>query len=497
MLALYGCDGGCEHNSDCAAGSFCSEGVCATQCTSDAECASGELCSPFGQCVVNAVCTGADGDRDGYCAGAEADCDDTDPTVHPGAREVCTSALSAPRDENCDGIVDDGCPFYFGVPHPIVPVHTSTGNHFYPRLSADGLQMRFGAPPAGGGQLAIHRATRPDLASPFGRSEIDPDFAGWVGDFSVQSIRFDGLEVYVQNGGTQTVRGTRLTTSEPFGAPEPAFSNARHPFLSPDGLELYVEDLSVSPSIVSRSTRTSIDQPFGTPVSLQLTGTSSRDYAPFLTPDGSTLLFFRVPVAGRRRLFAATRPARDAPFERPFELANFEDEYVEGPFYVPATRELFYSTASGGLAGWSIFRVQVCRDGPCDSPEIACPSGVRSADRLHCYTRFSTARTYTDAEADCVLQGGHLASIHTADEAAIVDDVGTSELFWIGATDAASEGAFVWSSGEPMLHTFWASTQPSDTMATENCLHGPGGWDDADCAVALAYVCETEVWPTW
>jgi hypothetical protein len=45
-----------------------------------------------------------DTDADGYCAGGpDADCDDTDPAVHPNTTERCNGI-----DDNCDGAIDEG-----------------------------------------------------------------------------------------------------------------------------------------------------------------------------------------------------------------------------------------------------------------------------------------------------------------------------------------------------------------------------------------------------
>jgi hypothetical protein len=108
----------CSANADCPKGSLCitpSSGgpaVCLPTCNArshgcpaDFGCVAGpgrDHCEPLqGTC-----CT--DGDRDGYGTGALCkmpDCDDTDPAVHPGAQERCNG-----RDDDCDGVVDNGNP---------------------------------------------------------------------------------------------------------------------------------------------------------------------------------------------------------------------------------------------------------------------------------------------------------------------------------------------------------------------------------------------------
>jgi len=48
-----------------------------------------------------------DADHDGYTP--PADCDDSNPLIHPGARDFCNGV-----DENCNGVADESCRIYYG-----------------------------------------------------------------------------------------------------------------------------------------------------------------------------------------------------------------------------------------------------------------------------------------------------------------------------------------------------------------------------------------------
>jgi T5SS/PEP-CTERM-associated repeat protein len=81
----------------------------------------------------------------------------------------------------------------------------------------------------------------------------------------------------------------------------------------------------------------------------------------------------------------------------------------------------------------------------------------------HRYSLLSPS-TWTDAEAEAVSLGGHLATVRNADEDNWIWTTFRPEgtrFLWIGMTDFPTLGEFRWTSGEPITYTNWASSQPS------------------------------------
>ncbi|MGM0556174.1 MAG: MopE-related protein, partial [Myxococcota bacterium] len=115
------CATDCTSDSDCSVyGSLCVEidgrSVCSRSCDQRA-CPSDYNCTETDsvdgttsfQCLPGAGTCGdcTDSDGDGFGVGADCsqiDCDDTDSDVNPDASERCNGA-----DDNCDGVVDEGC----------------------------------------------------------------------------------------------------------------------------------------------------------------------------------------------------------------------------------------------------------------------------------------------------------------------------------------------------------------------------------------------------
>lgn len=80
--------------------------------------------------------------------------------------------------------------------------------------------------------------------------------------------------------------------------------------------------------------------------------------------------------------------------------------------------------------------------------------------------------------------GGHLVTITSAEENAFVQELisnGKYEFYWIGGTDTAKEGSFVWTNGETMNYTNWSENQPDNYGGNENYMmmyKTTGLWND-------------------
>lgn len=106
-----------------------------------------------------------------------------------------------------------------------------------------------------------------------------------------------------------------------------------------------------------------------------------------------------------------------------------------------------------------------------------------------------TDRSFADAEADCVAQGGHLLSIHDVElqtfAATHALEIRDTE-WWFGLNDIEAEDTFVWTDGTALDYTHWADGEP-DNDGDEDCVYlgpwGDGQWIDLYCEVERPYIC--------
>ena len=112
-------------------------------------------------------------------------------------------------------------------------------------------------------------------------------------------------------------------------------------------------------------------------------------------------------------------------------------------------------------------------------------------DGEHCYYWNSQYLAWSPAEEFCNDRGGHLAAVTTHETTVfllkLTKTKTTSEKFWIGGTDKATEGTWTWTDGSPMNYTNWAAGKPSETdkfWRQQDCLavyFADGTWSDKVC----------------
>lgn len=91
--------------------------------------------------------------------------------------------------------------------------------------------------------------------------------------------------------------------------------------------------------------------------------------------------------------------------------------------------------------------------------------------------------------ANLGLSDMRLAAITSAAQAAAVATaVGTSNSYWLGATDSASEGTWSWTTGACWTgYTNWASDAPSSNKSQNCAMVSPGGtWQDVECSTTTS-----------
>ena len=110
----------------------------------------------------------------------------------------------------------------------------------------------------------------------------------------------------------------------------------------------------------------------------------------------------------------------------------------------------------------------------------------------------SAAASWPSGSANCNTYGYELLTINDASENSWADstaDTYSTQKWWIGLNDRASEGSFRWASGESVTYTNWHPGEPNNSGGNEDCtqfnrFHPSQTWNDEPCNAAFRYVCE-------
>ncbi len=110
------------------------------------------------------------------------------------------------------------------------------------------------------------------------------------------------------------------------------------------------------------------------------------------------------------------------------------------------------------------------------------------------HTYFISNSTYQtpDATNDIAIStGGHLLTLSSAEEESFIRTNNTSPI-WLGLTDRAGEGNFIWVTGEDSTYTNWIPGEPNDFESGEDWAimnaDGSGRWNDEDFIRSGAFI---------
>ncbi len=99
---------------------------------------------------------------------------------------------------------------------------------------------------------------------------------------------------------------------------------------------------------------------------------------------------------------------------------------------------------------------------------------------------------HSTAEYLCRAMGGRLPSINSAEEQAALASITDGNAAWIGASDAESEGQWVWPDGSPMAFKAWGRGQPDNAGSNEHYLsiRKDGLWNDVPDRQVMGFILE-------
>uniref|UniRef100_A0A3B4UK92 Mannose receptor, C type 1b n=1 Tax=Seriola dumerili TaxID=41447 RepID=A0A3B4UK92_SERDU len=137
--------------------------------------------------------------------------------------------------------------------------------------------------------------------------------------------------------------------------------------------------------------------------------------------------------------------------------------------------------------------------GPEENPKQAVETGFCSSPWIpyngHCFHLNRTQKTWSEAQTECVHEGGDLVSIRNVEEQSfVISQLGyasTDEL-WIGLNDRKTEGLFDWSDHSTVSFTSWEFGKVAVSTHIKDCvlIRGEkGNWVDRVCDERHGFIC--------
>ncbi|XP_048585749.1 uncharacterized protein LOC5500783 isoform X2 [Nematostella vectensis] len=116
--------------------------------------------------------------------------------------------------------------------------------------------------------------------------------------------------------------------------------------------------------------------------------------------------------------------------------------------------------------------------------------------RGYCYKTSDICLSWKRAESACAVLSSGLVSVHNHEENVFIQQKHNGEKSWVGLSDVATEGRFVWADGSPTNFTNWAPNQPND-YKNQDCVHTLGvnygyEWNDVQCSACHNYTCKRD-----
>ncbi|CAL4065608.1 unnamed protein product, partial [Meganyctiphanes norvegica] len=105
-------------------------------------------------------------------------------------------------------------------------------------------------------------------------------------------------------------------------------------------------------------------------------------------------------------------------------------------------------------------------------------------------------KTWNDARDECSDKGAHLVTLTNTDSIKkhIKDHLG-GEKYWTGGSDAAEEGKWMWTTGEPFKDFPWTAPEPNNSGGDEDCLliGQNQHFNDVPCSRLHKFICEIDM----